>query len=130
MCADFGIDDFGSIYQTPSMVIYFVYFSIAFMKYLQSLVFIASPKWRLSFREVSAARILGYARLMDSSSELRLIKSMWSMVALKIDTFSNLFLMVSIEPGCEVCRKAFHRKFKISSAIENDCPERFGSTII
>ena len=53
-------------------------------------------------------KILGYVRLMDSSSRLRSIKYMWSVVALNIDTFDNLFFMVSTEPGREVCRKALH----------------------
>ena len=43
---------------------------------------------------------------MNPSSELRIIRSIWSMVDLNIDTFANSFLMVYIEPGREVCRKA------------------------
>ena len=49
ICAEVGSDGFGIIYQTSSVVKYFIYFSIAFMKYSQSSAFIDSPKWRLSF---------------------------------------------------------------------------------
>ena len=48
------------------------------------------------------------------------------MVALKFDTFANSFLMVSIEPGREFCRKAFDLKIKRPSAIADACPKRFG----
>ena len=78
------------------------------MKSSRSSDLIAFPKWRLSFWEVSSARIIGSARLMDPSSKLRLSRSMWSMVALNIVKFDNLFLMVSIEPGREVCKKLLY----------------------
>ena len=67
-------------------------FSIAFMKSSQSSDFVDLPKCRLSYWEVFAARILGSARLMDPSSELQLIRSMWSKVYLTVDTFANYFL--------------------------------------
>ena len=130
ICAEIGSDDFGSISQTPFVVKSIIYFSIYFMKYSRSLAFIASPKWRLYFWEISAARILVSARLMDSSPEFQLIRSMWSMVDLNIDTFANWFLMVSIEPGREVCRKALHWQVKRPITIAAFRPKRFGSTIL
>ena len=45
------------------------------------------------------------------------------MVDLKIDTFANSFLMVSIEPGCEVCRKEFNLQVKRPSTIAAACPK-------
>ena len=74
--------------------------------------------------------MFGSARLMDPSSELKFIISMWSMVALKIDTFDNSFLMVSIEPSREICKKAMHWKVKRPSAIATACPKLFGLKII
>ena len=44
---------------------------------------------------------------MHLSSKLRLIRPMWSMIALKIDTFTKSFLVLYIEPGREVYKKAF-----------------------
>ena len=38
--------------------------------------------------------------------------------------------MVSIEPVCEVCRKALHLKVKIQIDITAACPKRFGLTVI
>ena len=130
MCAEVGSDDSGSISQTYSVVKSFISFSITYMESLQSSAFIALPKWRLSFWEVSATRILGYARLIHPSSELRLIRSMWSMVPLNIDTFDNSFLMVSIEPGFEVCRKALYWKVKRPSDIVAACMKLFGLTTL
>ena len=130
MCAEVGRYDFGTISQTSSVVKYFIYYSITIMKSSQSSDFIALPKWRLSFSEVSAARIIGSARLIDPSSELHLIISMWSMVALNIDTFSNLFFMVSIEPGHKFCRKELNWKVKRPSAIAAAWSKRFGLTIL
>ena len=52
------------------------------------------------------------------------------MIALKIDKFSNSFLMVSIEPGGEVYREAFHLQVKRPSAIAAACPRRLGVTIV
>ena len=73
--------------------------------------------------------MLGPERLMYPSSDLRLIRSMWSMVALNIDTFANSFLMVSIEPVRDVCRKVFNWQVKRPSAIMAACKKRFGLTI-
>ena len=52
------------------------------------------------------------------------------MVALKIDIFANSFLMVSIDPGCEVCRKELNLQVKIPSSIATACPKRFVLTIL
>ena len=46
------------------------------------------------------------------------------MFALNIDTFANLFLMVSIEPGHEFCRKALNLKLKRPSAIAAAFPKK------
>ena len=54
---------------------------------------------------------------MDLSSEFQLIRSMWSMVALKIDTSANSFLMVSIEPGRE-------------SFLEKDCIDKLRDQVL
>ena len=63
---------------------------------------------KIMFLKISSARMVGSARLMDTASELRLIRYMWSVAALNIDTFTNSFLMVSIEPGHDVCMKSLH----------------------
>ena len=68
--------------------------------------------------------------LMDPSSEFQPIRSMWYIVALKINTFADSFLMVFIEPSHEVCRKALHWQVKRPSAIADVCSKRFGLTII
>ena len=60
---------------------------------------------------------------MDPSPELKLIISMWYMVALKFDTFDNSFVTVSIEPGHDVCRKALHLQVKKASDIADACPK-------
>ena len=52
------------------------------------------------------------------------------MVDLNIDTFASSFLMVSIEPGREVCRKSLHWQVNRLSAIVDACLKLFGLTII
>ena len=91
MCGEVGSDDFGIIYQTSSVVKSFISFSITVIKSSPSSAFIYLPKCGLSFWEVSAAIILESTRLIDQSPELKFIRSMWSMVALKNDTFYNSF---------------------------------------
>ena len=81
---------------------------LAFMRSSQFPSFIAYPKWILPLWYVSVARTIGSGGLMNQSSELRLIISMWSIVSWNIDTFANSFLMFSIESGREVCRKSLH----------------------
>ena len=94
------------------MVKSFYLFSNCFYEILTIVSFYFFSQMGLSLWEFSATRIFGSARLMDPSSELRLIISMWYMFALKIDTFANSFLMVSIEPGRKGFRKALHWKAK------------------
>ena len=97
MCDEVGSGDLGSIYQTSAVVKYFISFFHCLNEILTIISFHCFAK--NGDYQVSAAIILGSARLMDPSLKLQLIRSMWSMVALKIDTFTDLFLMVSIEPG-------------------------------
>ena len=52
------------------------------------------------------------------------------MVALNIDIFANSFLMVSIEPGREVCRKALNSQVNRPSAIAAASPKRICLTIL
>ena len=48
---------------------------------------------------------------------------MWYMVALKIITYNNSFLVDSIEPGQEGCRKSLYYQVKRPSDIVADCPK-------
>ena len=67
---------------------------------------------------------------MYPSSAFKLIRSVWSIVAFKIDTFAKSFLLVYIEPGREVFRKTLYAQVKRKIAIEAACPKRFGLTIL
>ena len=85
ICAEVGSDNFEIIYQTSSVVKYFISFFHCFHEILTIVSFHSSPKWRLYFWEFSAAINMESISLMDLSSNLQLIRSMCSMVALNID---------------------------------------------
>ena len=59
MCTEVESDYFGSIYQTSSLVKYFIPFSIAFMKSSQSSAFIASKSGDYFFEKFLLQEFLG-----------------------------------------------------------------------
>ena len=112
MCAEVGSGESGIITQPYSVVKYVLSFSVAFMEPSRSSAFIDFTKCRLSFWEVYAARILGSERLLDPSSELQLIISMWYMVSLNINTFPINFRWFLLNLAMKFVGKHFIEKFR------------------